>query len=152
MAGKIPRAKDNDYTAEMAATRRQFIKEQTGKPLHHVAQFSFDPALLPGNIEHFIGVAQVPIGLAGPLLVNGEYANGEFYVPLATTEGTLVASYNRGMKLIRESGGVMTTVSDDAMQRAPVFVFRSTARRASSASGSKRTSPRSSAAPTRHRA
>jgi hydroxymethylglutaryl-CoA reductase (NADPH) len=125
MAGKIPRAKDNDYTAEMAATRRQFIKEKTGRELHHVAQFSFDPLLLPGNIEHFIGVAQVPIGLAGPLLVDGEYAQGEFYVPLATTEGTLVASYNRGMKLIREAGGVTTTVTDDAMQRAPVFVFRS---------------------------
>jgi hydroxymethylglutaryl-CoA reductase (NADPH) len=125
MAGKIPRAKDNDYTAEMAAARRQFIKERTGKQLHHVAQCSFDPMLLPGNIEHFIGVAQVPIGLAGPLLVNGEYAEGEFYVPMATTEGTLVASYNRGMKLIREAGGVTTTVSDDAMQRAPVFAFRS---------------------------
>ncbi len=125
MTGKIPRAKDNDYTAEMAAARRQFIKEQTGKQLHHVAQCSFDPALLPGNIEHFIGVAQVPIGLAGPLLINGEYAEGEFYVPMATTEGTLVASYNRGMKLIREAGGVTTTVSDDAMQRAPVFAFRS---------------------------
>ena len=125
MAGKIPRAKENDYTAEMAAARRQFIEQQTGKALHHVAQFSFDPQLLPGNIEHFIGVAQVPIGLAGPLLVNGECAKGEFYVPLATTEGTLVASYNRGMKLIRESGGVLTTVSDDAMQRAPVFIFKS---------------------------
>jgi hydroxymethylglutaryl-CoA reductase (NADPH) len=125
MLSKIPRAKENDYTAEMAARRRQFIERQTGQALHHVGQFSFDPLLLPGNIEHFIGVAQVPIGLAGPLLVNGEYAKGEFYVPLATTEGTLVASYNRGMKLIREAGGVMTTVSDDAMQRAPVFVFRS---------------------------
>ncbi len=67
----------------------------------------------------------MPIGLAGPLLVNGEYAKGEFFVPLATTEGTLVASYNRGMKLLRESGGVTTTVVDDAMQRAPVFVFKS---------------------------
>lgn len=46
--------------------------------------------MLSGNIEHFIGVAQVPIGLAGPLLVNGEHAQGEFYVPMATAEGTLV--------------------------------------------------------------
>jgi len=57
--------------------------------------------------------------------VNGEFATGEFFVPLATTEGTLVASYNRGMKLLRESGGVTATVVDDAMQRAPVFVFKS---------------------------
>ena len=70
--------------------------------------------MLPGNVENFIGVAQVPIGLAGPLLVNGEHAQGEFYVPLATAEGTLVASYNRGMRLLREAGGVTTTILDDA--------------------------------------
>src|ERR1051325_2235768 len=115
MAGKIPRAKDDDYTAEMAAARRQFIKQQTGKELHHVAECSFVPALLPGNVEHFIGVAQVPIGLAGPLLVNGEYAKGEFYVPLATTEGTLVASYSRGMRLCREAGEIRTPIVDEAM-------------------------------------
>jgi hydroxymethylglutaryl-CoA reductase (NADPH) len=50
-------------------------------------------------VEQFLGVAQVPIGLAGPLLVNGEHARGEFYVPLATAEGTLVASYNREQQL-----------------------------------------------------
>ena len=122
---KIPRATDNDYTHEQAEERRRFVKEMTGVELQHVGQYSFDPSMLPGNIEHFAGVAQVPIGVAGPLLVNGEYAQGEFYVPLATTEGTLVASYNRGMKLLYEAGGVKTTVSDDAMQRAPVFMFPS---------------------------
>jgi hydroxymethylglutaryl-CoA reductase (NADPH) len=125
MSVKIPRSQENDYTREMAEARRQFIKEQSGAELENVGQFSFDPSMLPGNIEHFIGVAQVPIGLAGPLLVNGEYAKGEFFIPLATTEGTLVASYNRGMKLIKAAGGVTTTVSDDAMQRAPVFLFPS---------------------------
>ena len=125
MTAKIPRNKENDYTKEIAETRRNFVKEQTEVELNHVGQFSFEPDVLQGNIENFIGVAQVPIGLAGALLVNGEYAKGEFFVPLATTEGTLVASYNRGMKLLRESGGVTTTVVDDAMQRAPVFVFKS---------------------------
>lgn len=125
MSAKIPRNKENDYTREAAAERREFAKEQTNAELNHVGQYSFDPSVLPGNIENFIGAAQVPIGLAGPLLVNGEYAKGEFFVPLATTEGTLVASYNRGMKLLKESGGVGVTVVDDAMQRAPVFVFRS---------------------------
>lgn len=125
MTAKIPRNKANDYTKAIAATRRNFAAEQTNAELNHVGQFSFEPEILQGNIENFIGVAQIPIGLAGALLVNGEYAKGEFYVPLATTEGTLVASYNRGMKLLRESGGVTTTVVDDAMQRAPVFVFKS---------------------------
>src|SRR6187551_531470 len=72
-----------------------------------------------------VGVSQVPIGLAGPLLVDGEHARGEFYVPMATAEGTLVASYNRGMRLLYESGGVTTTILDDRMQRAPAFVFPS---------------------------
>ena len=58
-------------------------------------------------------------------MVNGEYAKGEFVIPMATTEGTLVASYNRGMKVLNLSGGVTATVSDDRMQRAPVFIFDS---------------------------
>ena len=121
----IPRDRDDDYSPDAARARREFLAERTGVALEHVGSFSFDPDIARGNIEHFTGVAQVPIGLAGPLLVNGEHAQGEFYVPLATAEGTLVASYNRGMKLLREAGGVTTTVSDDAMQRAPVFVFKS---------------------------
>ncbi len=125
MTTKIPRDKENDYTRSAAEARRKFINEQTNADLYHVGQFSFEPDVLRGNIENFIGVAQVPIGLAGPLLINGEHARGEFFVPLATTEGTLVASYNRGMKLLREAGGVTTTIVDDAMQRAPVFVFPS---------------------------
>ena len=91
----------------------------------HVGRYSIDPAALRGNIENFVGAAQVPIGIAGPLLVDGEHARGEFYVPLATTEGTLVASYNRGMKLLHRAGGVRTTVMDDRMQRAPAFGFDS---------------------------
>jgi hydroxymethylglutaryl-CoA reductase (NADPH) len=122
----VPRDADNDYTPEAAAMRRDFLRERTEAELEHVASFSFDPeAALPGNIEQFIGVAQVPIGVAGPVLVNGEHAQGEFYVPLATAEGTLVASYNRGMKLLYAAGGVKTTVVDDRMQRAPCFIFSS---------------------------
>jgi hydroxymethylglutaryl-CoA reductase (NADPH) len=121
--GRIPRDADNDYTREAADARREFVRDQTGADLEHISSYSFDPAEGAGNIEHFVGVAQVPLGVAGPLLVNGEHAQGEFYVPMATAEGTLVASYNRGMKLVREAGGVTTTVMDDAMQRAPSFVF-----------------------------
>ncbi len=121
-ARKIPRSTD-DHSHAAAEQRRRFVTETTGATLEHVGHFSLDPASLPGNIEHFTGVAQVPLGIAGPLLVHGEHAQGEFYVPLATTEGTLVASYNRGMKLLRAAGGVKTTVVDDAMQRGPAFVF-----------------------------
>jgi hydroxymethylglutaryl-CoA reductase (NADPH) len=121
----VPRDPENDYTPEAAAMRREFLRERTGADLDHVGRFSFDSETLPGNIEQFIGVAQVPIGVAGPLLVHGEHAQGEFYVPLATAEGTLVASYNRGMKLLYAAGGVKTTVVDDRMQRAPCFIFGS---------------------------
>src|SRR4051794_2176346 len=121
----IPRDSENDYTREAAQRRREFAEEKCDGTLEHVSSYSFDPAMLTGNVEQFIGVAQVPIGLAGPLLVNGEHAQGEFYVPLATAEGTLVASYNRGMRLLHEAGGVTTTIMDDRMQRAPVFLFES---------------------------
>lgn len=120
---KLPRDRDDDYSPSAAAARRDVAQNASGHALHHVGSFSFDPSVLPGNIEGFIGVAQVPIGLAGPLRVDGEHASGEFYVPMATTEGTLVASYSRGMRITREAGGIKTTVLDDAMQRAPIFVF-----------------------------
>jgi hydroxymethylglutaryl-CoA reductase (NADPH) len=120
---RVPRDRDDDYTAEAARKRREFAAAKSGTELHHVGQHSFDPHVLHGNIENFLGVAQVPIGLAGPLQINGEHAQGEFFVPLATTEGTLVASYNRGMRLLTECGGVKTTVVDDSMQRAPVFIL-----------------------------
>jgi hydroxymethylglutaryl-CoA reductase (NADPH) len=121
---RIPRETD-DYTTTAIEGRQRHVREHTDSPLEHVASYSLDPATLPGNVEHFVGVAQVPLGLAGPLLVDGEHAQGEFLVPLATTEGTLVASYNRGMKLCRDAGGIRTTVLDDRMQRAPVFSFES---------------------------
>jgi hydroxymethylglutaryl-CoA reductase (NADPH) len=120
---RVPRDREHDYTEEQAALRRSFVTEQTGAVLDHVGHYSVDLASLPGNVENFTGVAQVPIGLAGPLHVDGEHAKGDFYVPLATTEGTLVASYNRGMRLLGECGGVRTTVVDDHMQRAPAFIF-----------------------------
>ena len=121
----IPRDPTDDYGREAIERRQAFIRENTESPLEHTSTYSLDPATLPGNIENFFGIAQVPIGLAGPLLVNGEHAQGEFFIPLATTEGTLVASYSRGMKLCRLAGGITTTVVDDRMQRAPVFTFPS---------------------------
>jgi hydroxymethylglutaryl-CoA reductase (NADPH) len=122
---QIPRSHEDDHSHHSAAARRDFLMEHTGTTLDHVAGFSFDPETTRGNIENFIGAAQVPIGIAGPLLVHGEHASGEFYVPLATTEGALVASYNRGMRVIHESGGATVTISQDHMQRSPAFLFAS---------------------------
>jgi len=123
MSISIPRDKENNFSSDIIAERLRFLEDKTGVEPRHMASYSLAPESTQGNIENFVGVAQVPIGLAGPLLVNGEHARGEFYIPLATAEGTLVASYNRGMRLLREAGGVTVSVVDDAMQRAPVFIF-----------------------------
>jgi hydroxymethylglutaryl-CoA reductase (NADPH) len=120
---RIPRDPVHDYTSRMAQARREMLAEATGADLAHVGGYTFDPAVVSGNVENFIGVAQVPIGVAGPLRVDGENARGDFLVPLATTEGTLVASYNRGMRLLTESGGVRATIVEERMQRGPVFSF-----------------------------
>src|SRR4028119_1720571 len=119
----VPHDKDDDYTTEIVRERQKFIEEYTGVKLQHINKYSFEPSATKGNIENFAGVAQIPIGFAGPIKINGEHAQGEFIVPLATTEGTLVASYNRGMRLLYEAGGVKTTIMADHMQRAPAFLF-----------------------------
>ena len=83
---QIPRDHEDDHSHQSAAARRDFLTKRTGTILDHIAGFSFDPETTRGYIENFIGTAQVQIGVAGPLLVHGEHASGEFYVPLATTE------------------------------------------------------------------
>lgn len=122
-APSIPRDKEDNFTSCAIDKRLDFIRDKTGVSLEHIPHTSQDPSKLPGNLENPIGAAQVPLGLAGPLRVNGEHAQGDFYVPLATTEGTLVASYSRGMRILSEAGGVKTTLVERFMQRAPVFHF-----------------------------
>jgi hydroxymethylglutaryl-CoA reductase (NADPH) len=120
----IPRDDADDYSPAAIRTRQKLIEQLSGVQPRHLFEYSFDPHVSRGNCENFCGVAQVPVGFAGPLEVHGEYADGDVLIPLATSEGTLVASYNRGMKVLKLSGGVKATVMADAMQRAPVFVFR----------------------------
>lgn len=122
-AEPIPRSKDNNYSAEEAKRRRTFITQKTGARLDTIGRYAIDPELTRGNIENFIGCVQMPLGLAGPIHIRGEQAQGDFYIPMATTEGTLLASYSRGMRAISESGGVKATVVKHSMQRAPVFLF-----------------------------
>lgn len=83
-----------------------------------------DISVLKGNIENFIGFSQIPIGLAGPLLVHGTSAEGPYYLPLATTEGALVASYNRGCKAATEAGGIRSICLTESVQRSPIFKFK----------------------------
>lgn len=82
-----------------------------------------DTSILEGNIENFIGMAQMPIGIVGPLRINGTSAHGDFYVPMATTEGALVASHNRGARVISLSGGTRVLCLTERVSRAPGFTF-----------------------------
>lgn len=79
------------------------------------------------NIEHFVGTVKVPVGIAGPLRVNGLHAQGDYYVPLATTEAALVASYSRGALAITEAGGCAAAVLNTGVSRAPGFAFHTIA-------------------------
>ncbi len=101
--------------------RRMAAEEYTGTELKSISNYGFEPELASKNIENMIGVIQIPLGYAGPVMIRGEHAKGEFLVPLATTEGALVASISRGMSVISKSGGASVRVFGDAMTRAPVL-------------------------------
>ncbi|MEZ5393235.1 MAG: hydroxymethylglutaryl-CoA reductase [Bryobacterales bacterium] len=89
--------------------------------------FSADPEQMRGNIENLIGAAQVPVGVAGPLLVHGEEADGLFYMPMATTEGALIRSYERGAVALTHAGGVQTALQHDENHTVPSFAFEDVA-------------------------
>lgn len=113
--------KNRGYTAADVEERRKAAEEFTGASLETVSKYGFDPETASKNIENMIGTVQIPLGYAGPVRIKGEYADGEFLVPLATTEGALVASISRGMSVINDGGGARTMVCADAMTRAPVL-------------------------------
>jgi hydroxymethylglutaryl-CoA reductase (NADPH) len=114
---------------EAVRVRRAFIEAETGTRLPVVGSFSIGiDRVVKRNIENMIGTVQVPLGVAGPILVNGEYATARScYLPLATTEGALVASVNRGCSLITRAGGADVRIMRDGMTRAPVFAARDVA-------------------------
>lgn len=112
------------YVSPKEATdiRREFIEKTAGCELPHMANYSLDMERASArNIENPIGTIQLPVGVAGPLKINGDYCKREVYVPLATSEGALVASINRGASTITSSGGVNAHVISDIMTRAPVI-------------------------------
>lgn len=126
----VPRMKDQGYDPERVSRRRQWVEQRTGAHLKHVGSYSIDPLQMRGNIENPIGVAQIPIGVAGPILVRGSQAQGTFYVPMATTEGALVRSYERGMVTLTRAGGVEALCVADENQTNPSFFFESIQRAA----------------------
>lgn len=124
---KIPQG--DPYNRDGQAKRLEFIKKKLGVSVtilngEHI--FSGHSSL-QGNIENYIGMTQIPTGIAGPLAINGSVAKGEFYIPLATTEGALVASYSRGMRACRASGSITSVCIMEGVQRSPYFKFENMA-------------------------
>ena len=116
---ELPRDLPPEVAAEI---RRRALEEMTRTPLDNIAHHSLDVGRASRrHCENFIGVAQVPMGITGPLKLRGHYMEGEVYVPLATTEAALIASTNRGCSAIRAAGGAVVRAEDVGMTRAPVF-------------------------------
>jgi hydroxymethylglutaryl-CoA reductase (NADPH) len=120
----VPRMSHQGYAPAEVESRRRWVSVRSGANLSQVALNGISTESMRGNIENPIGSAQVPLGVAGPLRVNGEFATGIYYVPLATTEGALVRSYERGMVVITRSGGATARIVVDENCIAPTFCFR----------------------------
>jgi len=116
----------NDHTAGGLDKRRAMLAER-GIRTDQLAGRGPEiaPEAMAGNIENHVGFARVPVGVIGPLRINGAHARGDFYVPMATTEGALVASYNRGAYVLSQSGGVAAICLTEAVCRSPCFIFES---------------------------
>jgi hydroxymethylglutaryl-CoA reductase (NADPH) len=119
----VPRMRGQGYARADVEGRRRWVEGRTGSRLAHVGAASLPGESMRGNVENPVGAAQTPLGVAGPLLVHGEHARGVFYVPLATTEGALVRSYERGMAALTRAGGVTARVCLDENFISPVFLF-----------------------------
>jgi len=115
--------KEQGYAQPYVQRRRQWLEQKTGCRLAHIGAHSIPGDEMRGNVENPVGAAQMPLGVAGPLLIHGTDAQGVFYVPLATTEGALVRSYERGMVALTRAGGVTTRVYIDENRVSPVFLF-----------------------------
>ena len=113
---------DDHTDPETAAeARRLLVERETDASLDAVGDYTFEAVDAEANVENMVGGAQLPMGVAGPVPIDGGAAEGDFYLPMATTEGALVASVNRGLATIREAGGATARVTDAGMTRAPVF-------------------------------
>ena len=113
--------KNRGHTVADMEERRAAAEAFTGATLEEIARGGMDPETASKNIENMIGTTQIPLGYAGPVDIHGGYAQGRFLIPLATTEGALIASISRGLSVINDGGGVSVAVFQDAMTRAPVF-------------------------------
>lgn len=121
----VPRFTGQGYTADQVRERRGWLQEKLGVSFPLISACAIPSEQMRGNIENPIGSVQMPLGVAGPLLVHGDHAEGTFYVPYATTEGALVRSYERGMVMLTRAGGVTARIIVDENVVCPMFSFES---------------------------
>jgi len=121
---EIPIDRKSNYSSEIISERLSFLAEHSSSQLHHLNSYTINPEITKCNIERIIGFTQTPVGIVGPLQINGKHAKGNFYIPMATTEGALIMSFQRGARLLSINGGVNVTVLKDSIQRAPLFLLK----------------------------
>lgn len=124
---RIPREPGDDHSASAVEARLELLRTRLGARLAHVAGAPVQPGEARGKVENLIGFAQVPLGIAGPLRVDTSLGERELYVPMATTEGAMVASYSRGMRLLSAGGGVRSRVVREGLTQSPILVYASAA-------------------------
>lgn len=113
----------NNYSKEIVSKRINWLEKITKTKLKHIRHHSQSLEDMKGHIENPIGICQVPLGIVGPLKINGEHAKGNFYIPLATAEGTLLRTYDLGMLIVSRSGGVNVKILQDEMHISPIFIL-----------------------------
>ena len=120
---RIPRVAADDFTAAAGEARRALLREAAGGPLAHIGGAPVPPESARGKVENLVGHAQVPLGIAGPLLADTSLGECEVFVPMATTEGALVASYSRGMAILKSAGGARARQTREGLTQNPILVF-----------------------------
>jgi NADP-dependent 3-hydroxy-3-methylglutaryl-CoA reductase len=120
-AARLPGRGKHTEAARLA--RLDHLRRVRGVPLLRLEKTTLEAGKLCNNVEALIGGVEIPVGVAGPLRIDGGAARGTFFLPLATTEGALVSSASRGALALNESGGVQARVLGRQMTRVPLFAF-----------------------------
>ncbi|MCM8541303.1 MAG: hypothetical protein NE328_13610 [Lentisphaeraceae bacterium] len=112
-----------DYDNEIIAEKIGILNESLQLNLKYIQPSEYDAKGYAGNIENPIGVSHIPIGLIGPLAIQGNNAKGKFYVPMATTEGALISTYDLGARLLQMSEPIKTEILNNIIHITPMFPF-----------------------------
>ena len=119
----IPRDARDDFAPGAVEARRRLWAQAAKADASFLAGRPVPFEHARGKVENFVGFVQVPVGIAGPLRVDTTERTREVYVPMATTEGAMVASYSRGMRLLKSGGGARARVLGEGLTQNPMFVY-----------------------------